>query len=66
MSRRGIERCDAWSQVDGQSTGFEPGMGLVIDIFFLSDVVDELKRVGFGKVEWKEKEGAMGERNIKN
>lgn len=46
--------------------GFEPGMGLVINIFFLSDVVDELKRVGFGKVEWKEKEGAMGERNIKN
>lgn len=42
------------------------GMGLVIDIFFLSDVVDELKRVGFGKVEWKEKEGAMGERDIKN
>lgn len=41
-------------------------MGLVIDIFFLGNVVDELKRVGFGKIEWKEKEGAMGERNIKN
>lgn len=31
----GIEQCDGRLQVDGQScTGFEPGMGLVIDIFF--------------------------------
>lgn len=43
-------------------------MGLVIDIFFLGNVVDELKRVGFGKerVERKRRsDGRTGYKKLK-